>query len=44
MVIEALLSMVVLTLTMESFLIPLIFLFSIGVAILYNLGSNVVIG
>lgn len=43
-VIAALLSLVVLTLTMESFLIPLIFLFSIGVAILYNLGSNVVIG
>lgn len=43
-VIAALLCLVVLTLTMESFLIPLIFLFSIGVAILYNLGSNVVIG
>ena len=34
----------VLALTMESFLIPVLFLCSIGMAILYNLGSNVFTG
>ena len=40
MIAVALLALV-LALTMESFLIPVLFLCSIGMAILYNLGSNV---
>lgn len=43
-VIAALLSLFVLCLTMESFVVPILFLFSIGVAIVYNLGSNVFLG
>lgn len=43
-VIAALLCLVVLMLTMESFVVPVIFLFSIGVAIIYNLGSNSFLG
>lgn len=43
-VIAALLSLLVLCLTMESFVVPVLFLFSIGVAIVYNLGSNVFLG
>ena len=35
---------VVLTITMDSFLLPLIFLCCIGVSILYNLGSNYFLG
>lgn len=42
--IAVLLSCVVLSLTMDSFLIPFIFLASIGMAIIYNLGSNVFMG
>lgn len=38
------LSVVVLSLTMDSFLIPLFFLLSIGFSIIYNLGSNIVFG
>jgi predicted RND superfamily exporter protein len=38
------LSTVVLALTMDSFLIPVLFLLSIGMAIVYNLGSNIVMG
>lgn len=38
------LSCVVLGLTMESFLIPVLFLLSIGMAIVYNLGSNFFLG
>ena len=38
--IAVLLSTIVLCLTMDSFLIPILFLASIGMAILYNLGSN----
>lgn len=34
----------VLELTSQSFLVPILFLFSIGVAILYNLGSNIFLG
>ena len=37
-------SLVVLFLTMDSFVAPLLFLLSIGVAIVYNLGSNVFMG
>lgn len=42
--IAVLLSVVVLSLTMDSFLVPFVFLLSIGFAILYNLGSNFVKG
>ncbi len=35
---------VVLTITMDSFLLPLIFLVCIGISILYNLGSNYFFG
>ncbi|MBQ9361010.1 MAG: MMPL family transporter [Lachnospiraceae bacterium] len=40
-VIAAILSFLVLELTTESFIVPLFFLLSIGISILYNLGSNV---
>ena len=43
-VIAAGLSALVLALTMDSFLIPVFFLLSIGMAILYNLGTNFVAG
>lgn len=43
-VIAAVLSFVVLELTTESFLVPVFFLLSIGIAILYNLGSNYFLG
>ena len=43
-VIAAGLSAVVLALTMDSFLIPVFFLLSIGMAIVYNLGTNLVTG
>ncbi len=42
--IAGILSCVVLGLTMDSFLAPVFFLLSIGMAILYNLGSNMVSG
>ncbi|MDE7186086.1 MAG: MMPL family transporter [Lachnospiraceae bacterium] len=42
--IAVLLSCMVLSLTMDSFLIPFLFLMSIGMAILYNLGSNIFMG
>ncbi|MDE6973698.1 MAG: MMPL family transporter, partial [Lachnospiraceae bacterium] len=42
--IAVLLSCLVLSLTMDSFLLPVIFLLSIGMAIIYNLGSNIFIG
>ena len=38
------LSVIVLSLTMESFLIPFVFLVEIGLAILYNFGTNFVFG
>lgn len=40
-VIAVLLSCVVLGLTMESWLIPILFLLSIGMAILFNMGTNI---
>ena len=43
-VIASVLSAVVLSLTMDSFLIPLLFLLSIGMAIVYNLGTNFIAG
>ncbi len=39
-----LLSVMVLAVSMDSFLIPLFFLLSIGMAIVYNLGTNVFMG
>lgn len=43
-VIAVILSSIVLALTMESYLIPLLFLLSIGIAILYNMGTNFLTG
>lgn len=43
-VIAALLSLVVLEITSGSYVVPLLFLLSIGLAILYNLGSNIFLG
>ena len=43
-VIAAVLSLVVLELTGTSFVVPFLFLLSIGLAILYNLGSNIFLG
>ncbi|MDO5135708.1 MAG: MMPL family transporter [Eubacteriales bacterium] len=42
--IASLLSLVVLMVAMESFLVPLFFLVSVGIAILYNLGTNLFLG
>lgn len=42
--IAVLLSVLVLALTMDSFFVPILFLLSIGIAIIYNLGSNVFFG
>lgn len=39
--IAVVLSCIVLALTMESYLIPFLFLISIGMAILYNMGTNI---
>ena len=38
------LSLLILGLTMDSFLIPVFFLLSIGMAIIYNLGTNIIQG
>ena len=43
-VIAAALSLLVLELTMDSLLIPVFFLMGIGIAILYNLGTNIFLG
>lgn len=42
--IAVILSTVVLGLTMDSFFVPILFLLSIGMAIVYNLGSNIFMG
>ena len=42
--IAVILSMIVLGLTMNSFLVPILFMLSIGVAIIYNLGTNIMFG
>ena len=39
--IAGMLTSIILAVTMDSFMIPLLFLLSIGMAIIYNLGSNV---
>lgn len=43
-VIASLLCLVVLLITMNSFLTPVIFLLNIGMAVVYNLGSNIFLG
>ena len=43
-VIAAVLSLLVLCLAMDSLVVPVLFMISIGVAILYNLGSNIFMG
>ena len=43
-VLAVILSLIELSLTMDSFLIPIFFLLSIGMAIIYNLGTNVFMG
>ncbi|MDB8711424.1 efflux RND transporter permease subunit [Mediterraneibacter gnavus] len=43
-VIAVIMCFLILELTSQSFLVPILFLFSIGVAILYNLGSNIFLG
>ena len=43
-VIAVILSSIVLALTMETYLIPVFFLLNIGMAILYNMGTNILTG
>ncbi len=43
-IIAVILSSIVLALSMESWLVPAMFLSSIGIAIIYNLGSNIIQG
>ena len=40
--IAVILSIIILSITMESYVIPIVFLSSIGIAIIYNMGSNVI--
>jgi predicted RND superfamily exporter protein len=42
--IAVILSMIVLGLTMNSFVVPILFMLSIGFAVIYNLGSNIFFG
>lgn len=42
--IAVILSSIVLAVTMDSFLVPVFFLLSIGIAIVYNLGTNIFLG
>lgn len=43
-IIAVICSVIVLSITMDSFLIPVFFLLSIGIAIVYNLGTNIFMG
>ncbi len=43
-VLASVISCIVMGLLMDSFLIPVLFLLSIGMAIMYNLGSNIIVG
>lgn len=43
-IIAVVLSLIVLSLTMDSAVVPLLFLLSIGMAIVYNLGTNIFFG
>ena len=42
--IAVILSVIILSLTMESFVIPIIFMLSIGIAVVYNMGTNIIFG
>ncbi len=42
--IAVVLSSIILAFTMDSFLVPVLFLLSIGMAVIYNLGSNIMFG
>lgn len=42
--IAVILSVIILGLTMDSYVIPFIFLLSIGIAIIYNMGTNIIFG
>jgi hypothetical protein len=42
--IAVILSVIVLSITMNSFVVPILFLLSIGMAIVYNLGTNIFMG
>lgn len=42
--VAAILSLIILVLTMDSFATPFIFLLGIGLAIIYNMGTNIVFG
>lgn len=42
--IAVILSIIILSITMESYVIPIVFLASIGIAIIYNMGSNIILG
>lgn len=42
--IAVILAIIVLSLTMDSFMIPFIFLICIGIAIVYNMGTNIFLG
>ncbi|MDD6138233.1 MAG: MMPL family transporter [Lachnospiraceae bacterium] len=42
--IAAILSMIIMGITMESIVVPMLFLLSIGMAIIYNLGTNLIQG
>lgn len=42
--IAVILSSIILAITMDSIMIPVLFLTSIGMAIVYNLGSNIFMG
>ena len=42
--IAVVLALIVLMITMDSFLVPILFLLSIGMAIIYNLGTNIIAG
>lgn len=43
-VLAVVISIIVMSLLMDSFIVPLLFILSIGMAIVYNLGSNIVMG
>jgi len=42
--IAVIISIIILSLTMESFIVPIIFMISIGIAVVYNMGTNIIFG
>lgn len=42
--IAAILALIVMAITLDSFIVPILFLLSIGMAIIYNLGTNIIQG